>query len=171
MLTDLSDFFRSLGGMTEGFRERAHRVKAMLADPGTAFVLVTSPEREPIDEALFFAGRLAAARVELAGVVVNRMHHDLLGDREPEGVTGALEAALGPQLAQRAAATLRDYHVLARRDAAGVRRLLSGLGDVPLLPVPHLDDDVHDLEGLNAVERWLFATDEQRAVMLGEVTA
>jgi anion-transporting ArsA/GET3 family ATPase len=171
LLADLSSFFRSLSGMTDGFRERARRVKALLADQGTAFLLVTSPEREPIDEALFLAGRLRGAGLALGGVVVNRMHHDLLGEKEPEGVAEGLEDALGPKLAARTAATLRDYHVLARRDAAGVRRLMSGLGTVPLLPVPHLDDDVHDVEGLRAVERWLFASDDERAAMLDAVTA
>jgi anion-transporting ArsA/GET3 family ATPase len=171
LLGDLSTFFGSLSGMTDGFRERAERVKALLADPATAFMLVTSPEREPIDEAVFLAGRLAAARLDLGGLVVNRMHHDLLGDAEPTDSAAALAAALGPRLAARTAQTLRDYHVLARRDAAGVRRLRDGVGPVPLIPVPHLDGDVVDLDGLRAVARWLFAADPERAAMLAAVTA
>ena len=54
LLQDLSVFFRSLGGLIDGFKERADAVDALLADPGTTFLLVTSPEREPIDEAIFF---------------------------------------------------------------------------------------------------------------------
>ncbi|HEY2638201.1 MAG TPA: ArsA-related P-loop ATPase, partial [Solirubrobacteraceae bacterium] len=171
LLSDLSEFFRSLAGLTDGFRERATHVKALLSDPGTVFVLVTSPEREPIDEALFMAERLEAARLDVGGVVVNRMHHDLLGDTDPEGVADNLREALGEALADRAATTLREYHVLARRDDAGVRRLLDGLGPVPLVLVPHLDTDIADLAGLGDVERWLFATDEERAAMLAAVTA
>ena len=52
-------FFRALGGLLDGFRERAAGVKALLADPATTFLIVTSPRREPVEEAVFFAGRLA----------------------------------------------------------------------------------------------------------------
>src|SRR5215218_7799644 len=45
LLSDVSVFFQSLGGLTGGFRERATRVKALLADPATTFLLVSSPER------------------------------------------------------------------------------------------------------------------------------
>ena len=43
LLEDLSAFFSSFGDMAEGFRERAERVNALLADSRSAFVLVTSP--------------------------------------------------------------------------------------------------------------------------------
>ena len=46
--------------MEEGFRARAHAVGALLADPETAFVLVTSPRRDAIEEATFFAAKLTA---------------------------------------------------------------------------------------------------------------
>ena len=63
---DLSDFFRLLGGMIDGFtRARRSRSNELLRDPGTTFLLVTSPEREPIDEAIYFRRRLKAARMPL----------------------------------------------------------------------------------------------------------
>ena len=52
--------------------------------------------------------------------------------------------------------------MLARRDARNVARLRGELGDQPLLLVPHLDDDVHDVEGLLRVHRYLFASDAER---------
>src|SRR4029453_15597553 len=45
LLEDLGAFFSSFGDMAEGFRERAERVNALLADSRSAFVLVTSPAR------------------------------------------------------------------------------------------------------------------------------
>jgi hypothetical protein len=57
-MEDLSVFFRALGGVLDGFRERAAGVKALLADPATTFLIVTSPERDPVEEAFFFRGRL-----------------------------------------------------------------------------------------------------------------
>jgi len=171
LLEDLAVFFRSLSGMIDGFKERAQAVNALLADPGTVFLLVTSPEREPIDEAIFFWRKLKAARMPFGGVVVNRVHHDLLGEAEVEDVSIELAAQLGDKLADRVADNFRDYHVLARRDAHNIERLGSQLRDDRLLLVPYLDEDVHDIEGLARLNRYLFATEADRRRMLDEVVA
>jgi anion-transporting ArsA/GET3 family ATPase len=172
LLEDLSVFFRALGGMVDGFKERAAAVNALLADPSTTFLLVTSPERESIEEATFFWRKLKAARMPFGGVIVNRVHHDVLGELDVAGVAAELEPELGPKLAARVAENLGDYHVLARRDRANIERLASQLGgEGRMILVPHLDDDIHDLDGLRAVLRYLWATEEERAAMLAEVVA
>jgi anion-transporting ArsA/GET3 family ATPase len=161
LLSDLSDFFRLLGGLIGGFRERAEQVEALLRTPGTTFLLVTSPEREPIDEALFFQERLQLARMALCGAIVNRMHVDELGDEAVlNDLPSALErdAGLSPALARSVAAAFADEHALARRDAANVAHLRARLGDgVPLLQVPLLDGDVHDVDGLVRLHAALFS--------------
>jgi anion-transporting ArsA/GET3 family ATPase len=163
LLTDLSDFFRLLGGLLSGFRERAAQVEALLRAPDTAFLLVTSPEREPIEEAIYFQRRLRAARMRLGGAIVNRVHADAVGPGEQAALAElpallAREAGLSPALAARVAAAFADEHALARRDAANVARLAERLGaDVPLLRVPLLDGDVHDVPGLVRLERELFS--------------
>jgi hypothetical protein len=78
---------------------------------------------------------------------------------------------LGDDLAARVAATLADYHVLAERDAANVARLTRSLPDVPLLLVPHLDGEVHDVEGLLRICRYLFASDSERFRLIADVVA
>jgi anion-transporting ArsA/GET3 family ATPase len=171
LLEDLAVFFRSLSGMIDGFKERAQAVNKLLADPGTVFLLVTSPEREPIDEAIFFWRKLKAARMPFGGVVVNRVHHDLLGDAEVEDVSAELADELGEKLASRVADNFRDYHVLARRDAQNIERLGRQLRDDRLLLIPYLDEDVHDVEGLARLDRYLFATEAERQAMLDEVVA
>jgi anion-transporting ArsA/GET3 family ATPase len=168
LLQDLSVFFRSLAGLIDGFRERARRVGELLADPDTAFLLVTSPEREPIDEAIFFWRRLEAAGLPFGGVVVNRLHPEL-PDGDPDDVEAQLRPALGAGLAGRVADAYRDHLVLARRDAANVARLQEQLGPgVPLIRVPQLGADVHDVEGLLAMHRHLFATPAEREALLAE---
>jgi anion-transporting ArsA/GET3 family ATPase len=171
LLEDLSVFFRSLSGLLDGFRERARQVDALLSDPGTLFLLVTSPEREPIDEAIYFWRKLKAARMPFGGVIVNRVHHDEAPDAEPEEVAGALADELGARLAERVAANLRDYQVLARRDTENIAHLARRLDDEGRLAlVPYLDEDVHDVGGLARVQRYLFATDAERARMLAAET-
>src|SRR4051812_25787615 len=113
LLQDLSVFFRALGGLIDGFKERAAGVKAILSDPATTFLIVTSPEREPVEEAIFFHGKLREAGMPFGGLVVNRVHVlDEVGV-DPEEVRGELEEALGSRLAVKVAENLRDLQVLA----------------------------------------------------------
>ena len=171
LLSDLSTFFGLLGDMTNDFSERARAVEEMLRAPTTAFVLVTSAQQAAIDEAIWFRRTLQDSRLPFAGVIVNRFHHDLLGDAEPNDLRAALGDQLPGRLADRVAENFTDYHVLARRDSRNIERLGAELGDRPLLLVPYLDDDVHDVDGLLRVGRFLFASRSERERMIAEVVA
>jgi anion-transporting ArsA/GET3 family ATPase len=48
LLSDLADFFNAFGDMSEGFRERARRVEALIGDSRSTFLLVTSPRAAAI---------------------------------------------------------------------------------------------------------------------------
>jgi anion-transporting ArsA/GET3 family ATPase len=171
LLSDLSTFFSLLGDMTDDFNERAIQVEKLLHSPETAFLLVTSAQQAAIEEAIWFRRTLGESGLPFAGVIVNRVHHDLLGEAEPGDVLGELSEELGADLAGRVAANFADYHVLARRDRLGVERLRAELDDAPLLLVPHLDEDVHDVEGLLRVHRFLFASDAERERLIAGVVA
>jgi anion-transporting ArsA/GET3 family ATPase len=161
LLEDVSVFLRALSGLLGGFRQRASAVNRLLGDPGTVFLLVTSPEREPIDEAIFFWRKLKAARMPFGGVIVNRVHHrEAEGD--PEAVAAALAGELGEPLARKVADNFRDYQVLARRDQRNIARLAAMLDDDRIVEVPYLDEDVHDIGGLRRVQRFLFASERER---------
>ena len=171
LIGDLSTFFGLLGDMTEDFSQRAAQVQQMLTAPTTAFVLVTSAQAAAIDEAIWFRRTLADSGLPFAGIVVNRVHHDILGDAEPDDLRAALADDLTGDLAERVAANFADYHRLARRDARNVLRLGDELADQPLLLVPHLDDDIHDIAGLLRVHRYLFAPEAEREGLLANVIA
>jgi anion-transporting ArsA/GET3 family ATPase len=171
LLADLSTFFGLLGDMTADFSARATAVEAMLQSPTTAFVIVTSAQHEPIDEAVWLHRTLEGHGFPFNGIVVNRVHHDLLGETEPEDLLGDLREAVPEALAAKVADNFRDYHVLARRDEANVARLARELDDPPVLLVPHFDGDVHDIEGLLRVHRYLFASAAERAQMIADVVA
>ena len=142
-----------------------------MSAPTTAFLVVTSAEREPIDEAIWFHRRLAQVKLPFAGVVVNRVHHDLLSGHDSEDVRRALSRTLAPELAAKVAQNFHDYHVLARRDERNIARLEQALGGHPPLLVPHLDDDVHDLEGLLKMRRYLFASGDERERLIANMVA
>jgi anion-transporting ArsA/GET3 family ATPase len=171
LISDLVTFFQLLGDMTSDFSQRAAQVEQLLQAPSTGFLLVTSAAREPIDEAIWFSQRLEADGLPFAGVVVNRVHHDLLGDREPREVRRSLARVLDPRLASRVAENFRDYHVLARRDDANLGRLAGHLDARRLLLVPQLDDDVHDVEGLLRIHRYLFGSQDERERLIDDLVA
>jgi anion-transporting ArsA/GET3 family ATPase len=171
LLADVGTFLQLLGDMTSDFSARAAQVEALLRARTTAFVLVTSAERESIEEALWFHRTLEHGGLPFAGVVVNRVHHDLLGGSELGDVRPALRRALGADLATRVAENFHDYHVLARRDDRNVERLAEALGDDALLLVPQLDEDVHDVEGLLRMHRYLFGTAEERDRLIADLVA
>jgi anion-transporting ArsA/GET3 family ATPase len=171
LIGDLSTFFGLLGDMTEDFSARARQVEDMLKAPTTAFVLITSAQQAAIDEAIWFRRTLEESGLPFAGVIVNRVHHDILGDTEPEDLATVLGEAVSPDLVARVAANFADYHRLARRDTRNLARLEAELGGEPLLLVPRLDDDVHDVAGLLRIHRYLFATAAERERLIAEVIA
>jgi anion-transporting ArsA/GET3 family ATPase len=153
LLRDIGGFFRALGGVVDGLRDRAKAVDALLADPATTFLVVTSPGREAVEEAIFFRAKLREAGLPFGGLVVNRA--TVIADEEPD--VEALEAALGPELAAKALRALEELRALAARDEAAIERLRRETGDTDPVVIPQLDGDVHDVGGLVAVHRYLFA--------------
>ena len=155
LLEELSVFFRAMGGMIGEIVERADRVKTLLSDPDTTFVLVTSAERDPIEETIYFHRRLKEQKLPFGGVVVNRARLDPPGNLEDDDAE-----ALGETLAERVRLAAADIAVITRRDIKGLEHLRRSLHHPPTVLVPQLPGDVHDLEGLSHVTRELFAGEE-----------
>jgi anion-transporting ArsA/GET3 family ATPase len=172
-LEDVSEFLLAFEGMSEGFRERARHVQARLVGPDCAFVLAASPAPQSARHALGMLERLAAARVPLAGVVVNRAHLGPGAGPTPErvpvpgldadAVRVLAEALAAPgfpadQAARAALACADGYAAWVRADAESVARLAARVaqGGGFVKRVPELPADVHDLEGLASVAAWLF---------------
>jgi anion-transporting ArsA/GET3 family ATPase len=167
LLADLAEFFNAFSGMVDGFQARAKRVNKLLADPRTCFLVVCGPQGEPIDEAVYFHGKLVEADLPFGGVIVNKVHYPAEGLRgEDDDLPAALEERLGDaDLASRVAENFADYQALAERDARNIERLADELGTEAVIRVPYLDEDVHDLGGLAEINRYLFASNEERTAL------
>jgi anion-transporting ArsA/GET3 family ATPase len=165
LIADLGEFFSAFSGMVDGFQERAKRVNELLAHPETAFLIVCGPQGEPITEAVHFHRKLVEAQLPVGGVIVNKVHYETEADLETGEVASDLGRVLDADLAGRVEANFADYQALAARDARNIEHLAKELGRKPVIRVPYLDEDIHDLEGLAQVNRFLFATEEQRASM------
>ena len=128
LLNDLSVFFRALGGMIDGFVARAERVAALLSDPGTTFLIVTSPRHDPVEEAIFFHRKLSEARMPFGGLVVNRVH------AAPE-LDGELPRGAGARSwARRWPAASRPRRASWRRWPPATQRNIAYLRDQPRRP-------------------------------------
>ncbi|WP_420716829.1 ArsA family ATPase [Streptomyces sp. H27-H5] len=74
LLKDVQTFVAAMDTMFGGFRTRADATFRLLQAPGTAFLVVAAPEPDALREAAYFVERLAADRMPLAGLVLNRVH-------------------------------------------------------------------------------------------------
>ena len=147
-------------GMEEGFRQRARNVLRLLDDPRTAFVLVTSPRRDAVEEADFFARRLAESDIPVEGLIVNRVH-PRFGTELPAGLSARAGELTGtPNGARLAAlyANLSDFRHIADRERAHVDVVVQRAKAPATAAIPFLADDVHDFAGLMAVGVHLFAS-------------
>jgi anion-transporting ArsA/GET3 family ATPase len=169
VVDDIVSFFRAFEGMEAGFRERAGRVRALLAESGAAFVLVTSPRRDAIDEAEFFAQRLEDERRSVAALIVNRVH-PAFGSELSEGLrlradelrassSGDHGANADPAAGRRLAAlydNLADFNEIAARERGHLADLTARIGSAVVAYVPFLAHDVHDLAALSEIGDAIF---------------
>lgn len=170
-LVEISDFFNSMSGLFENFQARVDRAYEVLRGPETAFVLVTSPEEQVLGDAEYLTSKLGELRIPLAGVVMNRVHHEFrpagrragkatdLGPEDVGVVAGVVARALGGASAEarELAANFVDYQALARGESLRIEQFRADLPRrIPLVPVPNFPRDVHDLGALAGMHPALF---------------
>jgi len=152
VLADAIAFFRAFEGMQGGFRRRAEAVHELFTDAATRFVVITTPRRDAVAEASYFADRLADRGATPAAVVVNRAQPRF----GRTSATEARERAAGEADADLAAAwaNLAELAGMADAEDAAVAPIA---GRAPrTVRVPQLADDVHDLDALEAIGGALF---------------
>jgi anion-transporting ArsA/GET3 family ATPase len=158
VIEDVVAFFRAFEGMEEGFRERALAVEQLLADASTAFVLVTSPRRDAMQEATFFAERLRDHGQNVAALIVNRVH-PMFGDEIPAGLRARAEdlrehPESGTDIEGRMAQlydNLADFREIALHERRNVEGLHERVQTASVTYVPYFVNDVYDFEALHAV--------------------
>jgi anion-transporting ArsA/GET3 family ATPase len=163
MVSDVVTFFQAFAGMEEGVRNRANRVHELLSEPSTAFVLVTSPRRDAVDEALFFADRLGESHIAVQGLVVNRLYprfdvHSTgsSSDTAPSGVPDGAGMARNGRVLAALLANREELRAMAEREETHYATLAARLAPAPVARVPFLPTDVHDLDGLAVVADHIF---------------
>jgi anion-transporting ArsA/GET3 family ATPase len=177
LLRDVQTFVAAFDTMFGGFRERAEDTYRLLQTPGTAFLVIATPEPDALREASYFVERLSQDRMPLAGLILNRVHPTPaahLSAARSLAAAEALQAAAGldgngspsPMPNGPAGGTVNGsrhpltvtalrLHAERMQLAAAERRLAQRFTaahpGVPAVRVPAQPEDVHDLAGLRTV--------------------
>src|SRR5215467_11002920 len=178
MLRDVQTFIAALDTMFGGFRERAEDTYRLLQTPGTAFLVVATPEPDALREASYFVERLSEDRMPLAGLVLNRVHRSpaarLSAARSlaaaealqpvgapttmPNGSGGGPADATGHPLVVAALRLHAERMQLIAAERRLTQRFTAAHPGVPVAQVAAQPEDVHDLAGLHTIGESLTAT-------------
>ena len=151
LVQDVLEFFRSLAHVEPGLRKRADEVSALLRAESTSFVVVTSPRSEAVGEANHLIDALEHRGFPFGGVIANMVHPMPESfDALDAGERQALESLDPGPLADHVA-----WHRVLTEVATSERDQLASIGTagagVPIVELPLLDIDIHDLDGLSVL--------------------
>jgi anion-transporting ArsA/GET3 family ATPase len=173
VLRDAQTFITAFDTMFGGFRERAEATYRLLQAPGTSFLVIATPEPDALREASYFVERLDEERMPLAGLIVNRVHSagavrlsaarslaaaETLETLSPNGGVAIASSASNSVTAAALRLHAERMH-LGERERRVAGSFMSTHPAVPVVEVPALPEDVHDLAGLRRVGE-TFAPDE-----------
>jgi len=173
-LEAMAEFITELNDLFGGFKQRATMVQKALRSPEVAFVLVTSPAPMSIQEVLYFSERLAEHDMPRGAFVVNRFRMPPAHAGEAIDATEAADAmkkravSLDEDAPARLVKAHSDATKLAALDAHYVRSLdaratAAANERVPIVRVPELPTDVHDLALLAKLADLLVGTVKHEA--------
>jgi len=151
MLQDAAQFVQLFEDMFGGFRQRAQATFELLRATGTKFVVVSICEADSLREASYFADRLRAEHMPLAGLILNRTHPPLADLPAATAELAAQQLARSAPLTaavlgihtERLAVRAAELHMRARFDRVHT--------DLPIVEVPALPSDAHDLPALREI--------------------
>jgi len=181
-LTDISEFLLAIEGMSEGFKDRATRVRRLLLGSESAFLVVAGPSPQAARSAFEFLRRMRGTGVPVEGVLMNRMRLWPDGEAMPDSILGeTIESAdidsLANALAQASAShggadAPRDPRIAARTAIELAKRYASFVQQdernaAPLRDqtqrdrqvfarIPEFAQDVRDIGGLVRIGDVLF---------------
>jgi anion-transporting ArsA/GET3 family ATPase len=154
----ISEFVSAFSGLLDGMGARAGEVMELLKGDTSAFVLVASPNRIALSEALYFYDRLQEAGIPFRGFVINRVRGSSAEGSVPADPSDAfltddptwntaVESIWSAFRRQARQAAIDRHHIDALKTHCG-----EGL---PYVEVPELEGEVHDLTALKLLLDYL----------------
>lgn len=148
VVDDAIAFFQAFEGMDEGFRSRAQQVTRTLTSPTTSYVVVSSAQKEALDEAQFFISRLKIEKITTAALIINRLtpNFGVMPDTSKTNEFSAL-AENANRLTQRAA-----------NERLAIDPLVASISPSPVAYLALLAHDVADHHALSLLADQLSAS-------------
>ncbi len=159
---DAVAFFQAFEGMEEGFRTRAARVRELLVQDDTAFILVASPRPDSVDEAVHFADKLAESNMVVTALVVNRVQPRFADQAQLASLPTSGDSQ-GDTALDQLIDNLGGFTAASDREEQAYADLVAKVAPAPVYRVPLLNSDVHDLEGLETIADLLFVGSDRPA--------
>jgi hypothetical protein len=130
-------------------------------------VLITSPRRDAVEEARFFAEKIGDHDLAVDALIVNRVH-PRFGTEHSSGLraraaslreikVGGREAEAAQTRLADAYEHLADFNEIAERERSHLETVRVRVGSAAVAFVPYLSHDVYDFEALAAVGELLFS--------------
>jgi len=141
-------------GMYDGFRHRSTQVRQLLMSDEVAFVVVTSPQPAQRGSVRQLREGLHHEGMRVRAAVVNRVRQPPFGEVSAEIAMEELRRAVAdwpPEEASGVLEALGEEVELWSRGQNSLGTLREVLGDTPVVELPELPLDAHDLQSLVAL--------------------
>ncbi len=159
IVEDTIQFFRSLANLEGGLRARAREVSKLLRSDETQFVVVSSPRAEAVGEAEHLLDALHEKGFPFGGLVVNLIHPlpEELTDEDAETLEALGDGPLRDHLEWH-----RELTTLAHLERTELITLEGLARKAPIVELPLLGVDIHDIPGLIELSHRLVGEPERR---------
>ena len=158
VLDDLSGFMQLWDDiMFDGFSRRATAVKELLAGNKTLFLAVSTPQRLPMDEAIFLSKKLLLNEMPFGGFIINRVNFcDSNLEKQGFDPDKVFEnTRIDPGLKEKLIAAHNNILKMAENDARSVKRLIDKTGlEKNVLQIPFADSEIVGLNDLYRLSRF-----------------
>ena len=130
-------------------------------------MLITSPRRDAVEEARFFAEKIGDHNLSVDALIVNRVH-PRFGTEHSAGLraragslrelrVGGKEALAARERLATQYDNLADFNEIAERERSHLETVRVRVGSAAVAFVPFLAHDVYDFEALSTVGQILFS--------------
>ena len=158
VLADLQEFFGLLGGLSQGFRDRGARVRALLERSNTLYWLVLGAQDPGRDDAFEFLDTLRSENLHVGGILVNRATTAPSPEPVPDLTvpSGISQAVWGARLdALRASHATRLRR--AKREEQALRQVDERAGEARMIRLQDRPEGVNDLVALSGIGQSILA--------------
>ena len=160
-LDNLAEFLHLFRDIYPTMSRRTRQFFDLLKSPSAQFLVITSPAPAPLSEANFFLDELRARKHPVGAVVCNRMHfmpRKSWRTDIPKLLPSTQEGTspVSQNLQDIASRLCQDQEDRADADLQAITPLFERLqNDIPMVCIPRMSVDVHDIQSLGHLVPWL----------------